>query len=157
MQADKPINCSKTKLYNPNPMKRLMKVFAGCFLLLAVLSLSVAQAQDMTELKVVNGTEEASEIKVAIAVKMSEGEPPMVAKVITLKEFGDYNIFSIPSANEIMIGALPSDASIEGSGEIPSEYAPSFIPISIEMAKSCDVTVKGNLVEANFILSNIKW
>ncbi len=138
-------------------MKRIMQVFVGCFLLLAVLSVSVAQAQDMTELKVVNGTEEKSEIKVAIAIKLSEGEPAMVAKVITLKEFGDFNIFEIPSANEIMIGALPADASISEPGEIPSEYATNFTPISIEMAKSCDVTVKGTLVESNFILSNIKW
>ena len=139
-------------------MNTFVKLSAACFMVIATMSFATLKSQDMTELKVVNGTKEQSGIKVVIAVKDSDSDAPMVAKVLNLDSFGDFNLFEIPSAEQIIVGAVSKDSSIEEMDTLSSEYVDKFQPISLESAKSCNVTAKGNLTEGvNFTLSNIKW
>jgi hypothetical protein len=134
-----------------------MNMFA-CLSLILALFAGVAQAQDMTELKVVNGSQESEVFQVVIAIASSEGDAPMVAKIVKLGAFGEFDLFSIPKSDQIMIGALPQSIEIAELSNIPDEYKELFTPISLESAASCDVIIKGSFADGmTFTLSNLQW
>lgn len=131
--------------------------FLVYFVFMFVLSLHL-HAQDMTELKVVNGIQESTKFQVVIAIAPSADDAPMVAKIVPLESFGDFDLFSIPRTEQIMIGVLPEGVELSELTAIPAEYMDKFVPISLESARSCDVIVKGDLIEGvNFTLANIEW